>query len=148
MTCTHLKWVDHCQNVRTAADRNIQVIDVERSTWFHHTQYVGFNSYVSLADDPCVVLCLWECTINETMPQNGSTMRASLLLSSKIDFVHIISWQPVQISAPTHAHVVLTEHNMLWLVCEVPASCLMLSWVYTSQQHWSLWTVVVEGLKV
>lgn len=30
-------------------------------------------------------------------PQNGSTLRAPLLLSSRIDFeVHIISWQSVQ----------------------------------------------------
>lgn len=52
---------------------------------------------IYLSDDPRVVSCLRERTINETLPQNGSTIRAAPLLSSRIDFeVHIILWQSVR----------------------------------------------------
>lgn len=83
---------DTSQSIWTTADWNIQIIwdQVDVTLPIINT---SFNSYMSSACHPCVFLYLWQCTINETRPQNGSTFRAPLLLSSRIDFeVHIISW--------------------------------------------------------
>lgn len=96
------------------------------------TVLVLFDSYISLAYDPCVFLWLWERAINETQPQNGSTFRSSSVAEQQNWFWSAYYLMAVcsgeQISALTHVHVVVTKHNMLWLMWD-PAHSLMLSGV-------------------
>lgn len=74
------------------------------------------------------------------------TIRAALLLCSRISSCYSTTVCPCGwISDLIRGHIALTKHNLLLLMCEVPSSCLRLSWVHTSQLC-VLWTEVTEIL--